>query len=236
MSDRAPTTRQLPLSLPHRAAMTRADYLVGEANRPAVALIDGWPVWPDRAVLLSGPAGSGKTHLVEIWRHASGAAVATARRLGDVDALAAAPAVAVEDLHAGPLDEEGLFHLINLSGERRLPLLMTSRAPAGGLSLRLPDLASRLRAARAIALGEPDDSLLRLVLVKLFADRQLTVDADVIETILTRMERSLEAASRIVDELDREALAGGRAISRRLAAETLARVIDHQPDLFADPD
>ena len=72
------------------------------------------------------------------------------------------------------------------------------------------------------------------MLVSLFADRQLTVDPGVIETIVTRMERSLEAANRIVDELDREALAGGRAISRRLAAETLAQVIDHQPDLFAD--
>ena len=134
----------------------------------------------------------------------------------------------------GPLDEAGLFHLINLSGERRVPLLMTSRLPASALRVRLPDLASRLRAARPIELGAPDDALLRLVLVKLFADRQLTVDAGVIETIVTRMERSLEAANRIVAELDREALAGGRAISRRLAAETLAQVIDHQPDLFAE--
>ncbi len=234
MSERQPAARQLPLSLPHRAAMTRADYLVGDANRAAVALVDGWPAWPDRTVLLCGPAGSGKSHLVEIWRTASHAAVVGANALGDVEALAAAPAVAVEDLHAGRRDEAGLFHLINLTGERRVPLLMTSRLPLAALGVRLPDLASRLRAARPIELGAPDDALLRLVLVKLFADRQLTVDAGVIETIVTRMERSLEAASRIVEELDREALAGGRAISRRLAAATLARVIDHQPDLFAD--
>lgn len=234
MSERPHSARQLPLSLPHRAAMTRADYLGGEANRAAIALIDGWPAWPDAPVLLSGPAGSGKTHLVEIWRHASNAAVVAGTALGDIEALVAAGAVAVEDLHAGPLDEAGLFHLINLSGERRVPLLMTSRQPAGGLPVALPDLASRLRAARPIALGAPDDALLRLVLVKLFADRQLTVDANVIETIVRRMERSLEAASRIVEVLDSEALAGGRAISRRLAAETLARVIDHQPDLFAE--
>ena len=233
MSDPSPA-RQLPLNLTHRAAMSRADYLTGAANRAAIALIDGWPAWPDRVVLLSGPAGSGKTHLVEIWRTASGATVRAANALGDVEALVGAGAVAVEDLHAGPLDEAGLFHLINLGVERRVPLLMTSRQPVGGLPVRLPDLASRLRAARPVELGAPDDALLRLVLVKLFADRQITVEASVIETIVRRMERSLEAANRIVDELDREALAGGRAISRRLAAETLARVIDHQPDLFAE--
>ena len=234
MNERPPSARQLPLNLTHRAAMTRADFLTGAANQAAIALVDNWPAWPHRVVLLSGPAGSGKTHLVEIWRTVSAAAVKPANALGDVEALVGAPAIAIEDLHAGPLDEAGLFHLINLSGERRVPLLFTSRQPAGGLPVRLPDLASRLRAARPVDLGAPDDALLRLVLVKLFADRQLTVDPGVIETIVTRMERSLEAANQIVAELDREALAGGRAISRRLAAETLARVIDRQPDLFAE--
>ncbi|MDE3115731.1 MAG: hypothetical protein KGL26_09045 [Pseudomonadota bacterium] len=235
MTDRAPAaSRQLPLDLPHNAAMTRADYLVGDANRAAIALIDAWPDWPAQAVLLTGPAGSGKTHLVEIWRTDSGGAVRAAGDLGDVETLVKAGAVAVEDLHNGPLDETALFHLINLSNERRVPLLMTSRRPAAALPVRLPDLASRLRAMRPLELGAPDDALLRLVLVKLFADRQLAVDAGVIETIVTRMERSLEAANRVVAELDRAALAGGRAISRRLAATTLAQVIDRQPDLFAD--
>lgn len=234
MTERPPAARQLPLDLLHSAAMTRADYLVGDANRSAIALIDAWPDWPARAVLLTGPAGSGKTHLVEIWRTASGAAVRAARDLGDVEALVGTGAVAVEDLHDGPLDETALFHLINLSNERSVPLLMTSRRPAAALPVRLPDLASRLRAMRPLELGAPDDALLRLVLVKLFADRQLAVDAGVIETIVTRMERSLEAANRVVAELDRAALAGGRAISRRLAAATLVQVIDHQPDLFAD--
>ncbi len=233
-ADRPALARQLPLSLPHRAQMTRADYLVGAANRSAIALVDLWPEWPDRAVLMAGPAGSGKTHLVEIWRTASGAAVVAANALTDVDELVATGAVAVEDLHAGPLDEPALFHLVNLAAERRVPLLMTSRLAASALPIRLPDLASRLRAAQPVALGAPDDGLLRLVLVKLFADRQLAVDPGVIETIVTRMERSLEAASRIVAELDREALAAGRAITRRLAASTLARVIEQQPDLFED--
>ncbi len=214
--------------------MTRADFLVGEANRAAITLIDLWPEWPDRAVLIAGPAGAGKSHLVEIWRAASGGAVTAAKRVPDIERLLAAGAVAVEDLHAGPVDEKVLFHLINRAAERRVPLLMTSRLPAASLRIGLPDLVSRLRAARPVELGAPDDALLRLVLVKLFADRQLIVDPGVIETIVNRMERSLEAANRIVEELDREALAEGRPITRRLAASALARVIDRQPDLFED--
>ena len=65
---RPPAARQLPLSLPHRAAMTRADFLVGAANQRAIELVDRWPEWPAPVVLLAGPVGSGKSHVVEMWR------------------------------------------------------------------------------------------------------------------------------------------------------------------------
>lgn len=234
--DRPPTVRQLPLSLPHRAAMTRADFLVADANRQAIELIDGWPEWPAPVVLLAGPVGSGKSHLVEIWREASGAAVIEAARLTDseVTALATANAIAIEDVHAGPLDEPALFHLLNLAAERKLPVLLTSRVWASAVQLRLPDLRSRLRAARPVELGEPDDELLRRVLVKLFADRQLAVESAVVDYIVVRMERSLRGANAIVEDLDRDALAAGTSVTRRLAATALARIFDHQPDLFEE--
>ena len=215
--------RQLPLALPHGAAMGRADFLVGAANAAAIGVIDRWPDWPSRAVLLAGPVGSGKTHLVEIWRAASGAEVVAGRDLGarQADLLLARNAVAVEDLHAGPIDERALFHLLNLAGERHAFVLMTSRQWPSALPVTLPDLASRLRAAQPVELAEPDDELLRRVLTKLFSDRQLAVDAAVVDYIVTRMERSLGAAGVIVEALDREALAEGRAITRRLAAAVL---------------
>lgn len=231
-----PTARQIPLTLPHRAAMTRADFLVGAANAEAAALIDGWPAWPAPVVLLAGPVGSGKTHVVEMWREVSCGSLVQARDLvaGDVEALAAANAIAVEDLHAGPINEPALFHLLNLAAERSKPLLLTSRVWAAGLPIRLPDLASRLRAARPVELGEPDDDLLRRVLFKLFADRQVAVDPPVVDYITLRMERSLAGANAIVEDLDREALAAGTAVTRRLAALALARVFDRQPDLFGE--
>jgi chromosomal replication initiation ATPase DnaA len=224
--------RQLPLSLPHRVAMTRADFLAGAANAQAIALVDGWPAWPAPAVLLAGPVGSGKTHLVEIWREASRGTVVAAADLADhrVEALAAAGPVAVEDLHAGIRDEAALFHLLNRAREKKKPVLLTSRVWASALPVTLPDLASRLRAARPVELGEPDDDLLRRVLVKLFADRQIAVDSAVVDYIVVRMERSLQAASAIVAELDRDALAAGGGVTRRLAAPALGRVFDRKPD------
>ena len=162
---------------------------------------------------------------MEIWRAASGAGIATGESVTerDVEGMVGAEGVAVEDLHAG-FDEAALFHLINLARERTAPLLLTSRVPPPALGVALPDLASRLRAAHLVALGAPDDDLLRRVLVKLFADRQLSVDPSVVDTIVVRMERSLAAANRIVEALDRAALAEGRGITRRLAAAVVGRL------------
>ena len=124
--------------------------------------------------------------------------------------------VAVEDLHDGPIDEPALFHLLNLAGERDAKVLITSRDGPGTVPLTLPDLISRLRAMQLATLGAPDDDLLRRVLTKLFADRQIEVDPGVIGYIATRMERSFAAASRIVAALDRAALAGeGRYAAAR---------------------
>lgn len=228
--------RQIPLSLPHRPALERADFLIGAANAKAIALIDRWPDWQSRSVLLAGPVGSGKSHLVEVWRRASGAEAiaASALTISDAEALLTPGALAIEDLHAGPIDEAALFHLLNLATERLATVLMTSRMWPAALPLTLVDLASRLRAAQPVELAEPDDDLLRRVITKLFADRQLIVDQGVIKFIVNRMERSLEAANLIVDRLDKEALAHGRAITTRFAAEALAPLLDPQADLWSD--
>jgi chromosomal replication initiation ATPase DnaA len=232
MNDRLRPARQLPLDLPHRPAMARADFLVGAANEAAIALIDRWPLWPDRGALIAGPVGSGKSHLVEIWRAASGATVFAAAELSTAETARCGAAVAVEDLQAGPFDEKALFHLLNLALERKTAVLLTSRVWPAALPVRLPDLASRLRAMQPVELAEPDDDLLRRVLTKLFADRQIEVDPAVVDYVAVRMERSLAAANTLVDRLDRAALASGRAVSRRLAGIVMAEMFDGQPDFW----
>ena len=72
-----------------------------------------------------------------------------------------------------------------------------------------------------VALSAPDDALLRAVMVKLFADRQLSVDESLIAYLATRIERSFAAARKAVEALDREALRQKRSVTRALAAELL---------------
>jgi len=213
--------RQLPLDLPVEPRYGAEDFLVGPPNAAAHALIDRWPDWPDRVVLLVGPEGSGKTHLSAIWRERTGAIAMPASAVDEtVLTSGEACAVLIEDCDRGALDEHGLFHLLNVMRLKGHALL-TARTLPGAWGIATPDLLSRLRLAPVAELGAPDDALLRAVLVKLFFDRQLMVDAGVIETLLLRMERSFAAAQRIVAALDREALSRGRRITRVMATGIL---------------
>lgn len=223
--------RQLPLRLPHRPAMGRADFLVGEANYAALSMIERWPDWPAPAMVLYGPSGTGKTHLVEIWRAQSGATATNAAELGGADHehLLAPRAVAVEAIDMGA-DEPALFHLLNLARERGATVLMTSRVAPSALPIVLPDLLSRLRAAQPVELLPPDDVLLKRVLLKLFADRQLSIDSPLIEFMALRMERSFEAANVLVEKLDHEALSAGRGVTRALAGSVLGELFPDSGD------
>ena len=218
--------RQLVFELGHRPASGRDDFLVAPSNEAAVALIDAWPEWPDRIVALSGPAGSGKTHLAEVWRMASGAVTIAPAALSDVDipALVSRRAIILEDLTAlPPQGERFLFHLVNLVRAEGAFLLITSRKALARLPLSLPDLTSRLKAVPQVELGPPDDALLAGILVKLFEDRQLRVTPAVIAYLASRIERSIDAARAAVAELDTASLSGKRSITVPLAAEILGR-------------
>ncbi|WP_153769367.1 hypothetical protein [Labrenzia sp. CE80] len=214
--------RQLPLELPHEQALGRDDYLVGSSNRAAFDLLERWPDWPSAVVVLAGPVGAGKTHLVKAWHEDTGAAVLAAADLTveGVTGLVAAGAVALEDAHKG-VDETALFHLLNAARQAGVRVLITSRTWPTAWNLTLPDLVSRLRAATPVEILEPDDNLLRQVLVKLFADRQIVIDPGVVEYLVVRMERSLGVAGRAVEAIDREALAGRVKITKPLAGRVL---------------
>lgn len=215
--------RQLAFVLPHEESRSRDNFLEGPANAAALALIDAWPDWPGRAVMLVGPEGSGKSHLAAIWSESAGARSTTAHALtpANVPAALATGALVVEDLRSGDFDERALFHLLNLAREDAAFVLITARLPAPALQVELRDLDSRLRALPVVSLLPPDDQLLRALIVKLSADRQLSVDEAVVGYVASRIERSYAAARQAIDLLDREALRLGRPITRALAVELL---------------
>lgn len=206
------SAQQLPLDLGHRTAMGREDFLIAPGNQDAVAWIDLWPEWPAPALVLYGPIASGKSHLGAVWCDQSGALKIAANELDeknmrDIAARATHLMIDDADMLIGDVGrEKALFHLYNLFREEKRTLLLTMLDAPVRRAFALPDLASRLRAAPCVAIREPDDALLAAILVKLFSDRQLRVSSEVISYILPRIERSFDAARRLVQKLDEAAL------------------------------
>jgi chromosomal replication initiation ATPase DnaA len=213
--------RQLVLALDHPVSFAREDFLEGPSNAAALNLIESWPDWPNRVMALAGPEGAGKSHLATIWAEAAGARTLSAKLLGETDlpAAFATGALVVEDLEPAGLDERALFHLLNLAREWDAYVLVTARAAPSRFAVNIRDLASRLRALPVVALAPPDDALLRSLIIKLAADRQLAVDEPLVNYLANRIERSFAAARAAVALLDEEAMRQHRPVTRALAAE-----------------
>jgi chromosomal replication initiation ATPase DnaA len=215
--------RQLTLDLDHAESYARDDFLGGPSNAAALTLVDSWPDWPNRIVALVGPEGAGKSHLASIWAAQAGARCVAARALSDADvpAALATGALVIEDAAEARFDETAMFHLLNLARQEEAFVLLTARTAPGAWTVGTADLASRLKSLPVVALAPPDDALLRAVLVKLFADRQLAVDEQLIGYVATHIGRSFADAQAAVAALDREAMRLKRPLTRVLAAEVL---------------
>jgi len=200
------------------------DFLVAPCNTEAVGWLDRWPDWPAPMLAIYGPSGSGKSHLAHVFAARCGGQVVPASAISTMAALTLPEtghglAIEADD---GPTDEEGLLHLYNWSAETGRSLLFVSRRAPARWRPRLADLASRLAAAPAVAIGPPDDALIAAVLVKLFRDRQLEIQLDVVRFAVARLERTFAAAHDFVATSDRLSLAGGRRVTLPLAREALA--------------
>lgn len=220
------TAQQLLLNLPKDDAMGRADFLPSTSNAAGLESIDTWKDWPAARLVLTGPTGSGRSHLAQIWTAETGAiAFSGADLCNEAIVLAApAPALCVDDADAvagNPQAEEALFHLLNQARNQDQPVLMTARDTPGTWGLSLPDLESRMLACAVTRIDVPDDGLIQMVLVKLCDDHQLAVGPDVISYLAPRMDRSLRTARRLVAALDHAALTRQKKVTRALAAEIL---------------
>jgi chromosomal replication initiation ATPase DnaA len=216
-------TDQLALELGHVVSHAEADFLVGEGNRLAYGHIAGFPNWSGPLTLIVGPAKSGKSHLARIWAERANAEAPAADAIEDLARQGGTTPLVIEDVDRRGYDEHALFHLLNQSMRDGRPLLMTAREPVTSWPYKTNDVLSRARLAAHFSVSLADDIQLSQIFVKLFGDRQVTVDPKIIEYLVPRMERSPEEAVVLADLMDRLALAKGTAITRAIAAEALAQ-------------
>lgn len=218
---------QLTLPIEHCVARGVEDFLVTDGNRRAVEWIDRWPDWPFTALVVVGPAASGKSHLANVWKVRAGAETVS---LGDGDIEAAVTAVENHPIFIDNCDvavrggdgQRALLRLYNLARAAGRQLLLTAQNPPSAWGVSLADLSSRLNTAMVVDIELPDDQLLWAITRKLFSDRQIAVDETVVAYVLSRSARSFTSLSHTVDALDKAAWAAKRPITIALARDVLS--------------
>ena len=229
--------RQLALPFPHAPHFRAEEFLAAASNADALEWLRNTASWPLRRLALWGPEGCGKTHLLHLWAERHGAELLAGPLL--YARLPEGP-VAVDDADAAP--ERPLLHLVNAAGEAGLPVLLAGRAAPARWNPALADLASRLRATTAVRIGPADDDLLRSLLIRLLAERQMAVAEPLQDWLRLRLPRSQGAIREAVARLDRAALAAGGRVTRALAQAVAADLQGDGPvplaedDVFANSD
>jgi chromosomal replication initiation ATPase DnaA len=219
----AAQTDQLPFDYGHEPSHLEDDFIEGQGNRLALAHIRAFPEWPGPLTLLEGPAKSGKSHLAGVWLERAGAFAANSGNLAALSEIERDRPLLIEDADRAGYDEPALFHVLNQSIRDRRPVLLTAREPIANWPFETDDLKSRARLASRFTLTLSDDIQLTQMFVKLFSDRQVSVDPKVVAFLVARMDRSPEEAVALAEISDNLALSRGTAITRRIAAEALAQ-------------
>lgn len=218
---------QLGLPFAHTPHFGTADLLSAASNQAARVWLRRTPEWPQRRLAIWGEAGTGKTHLLHIWARAQGAEIVPGPLLR-ARPPGASPGFAVDDANAAA--EAPLLHLLNAAAETGRPVLLAARPAPARWQISLPDLESRLRATTAVEVLPPDDALLRALLARLLAERQLAVAAAVQDWLLLRLPRTAGAIREVAARLDRASLATGGRVGRALAAAVVAALTDTAPE------
>lgn len=213
---------QLPLPIFREPRFAEEDFRAAPSNAEARAWLRRTDEWPGYRLALWGEGGRGKTHLLHVWAQQARAVICLGPELMGLPELTTAIALDNAD-QAG--DETALLHLLNAAAESRLPVLLAARTPPARWPTGLPDLTSRLRATTAVEIGPPEDALLRVLLARLLAERQLRPSETVLEWLIRRLPRSAAALREAVERLDAAALDRHRNITVPLAADVLADVL-----------
>tara|TARA_B100000579_G_scaffold172668_1_gene140705 strand:- start:474 stop:1145 length:672 start_codon:yes stop_codon:yes gene_type:complete len=219
-------SKQLYFEMPNKKALGIEDYIITESNNFAFDLIVKMAKGEISFGLISGPPYSGKTHLSKIL-------IKNARNYKTLyfdrdyqnilNRFEVSDILILENIDKIKDDksEQDLFHIINFAKENNKKLLMTSRKPISEIDLNLEDLESRLNSIIEAKIKEPDDQLMKLILIKIFNDKQLKIKPNVIDFLVSRLERSYKSINLFIEKIDKFSLEKGKKITIRLINDLL---------------
>ena len=213
---------QLTFKFPFKINYFEEDFYVSENNFSAYKLIENWPKWSGRHVNIFGPSGCGKTHLANIFKKKINSLYIKASELCDESLpLIKLKECLIIDDYKNNIEEKLFYSILNLSYQSNQYVIVNSLESIKTSVILLHDLKSRFNNFVDIGIDLPTDNLIRVILTKNFSDKQVKVEAKLLEYVLKNIIRSYDAVYNLIDKVDSLSLSTGKSININLIKKVL---------------
>jgi chromosomal replication initiation ATPase DnaA len=216
---------QIVFKFPDKSFYYEEDFCIGENNYEAYKLIKEWPNWTFKGVNIYGPKKSGKSYLTKIFSDKTDSKVFEGRNINkdNLNLILNQKVLIIEDIEV--FNDEVLFQtILNDFISKNKFIYLTSNKLAGSISFKLKDLISRLNSLVAVVITNPSDALFSQILTKMLSDKQINITPKEVNFILKNIERSYDAASKFVKNLDELSLLYKKKINTKIINQALANI------------
>ena len=213
---------QIVFKFPDKSFYYEEDFCVGENNYEAYKLIKEWPNWSFKGINVYGPKKSGKSYLTKIFSDKTKSKIFDSRNINknNLESILFQNVLIIEDIDF--FSDEVLFQtILNDFISKNKFIYLTSNKLSGSIRFKLKDLISRLSSLVAVAITNPSDELFYQILTKMLSDKQINITKKEVDFILKNIERSYEAASKFVKNLDELSLLYKKKINTKIINQAI---------------
>ena len=198
------------------------DFFVSRSNYYAYELINSWPKWEKKIVNICGEKYSGKSHLSNIFIQKFKGRIIYANTVNNetLNSLKTYENIVLENFSKN-VNENLIYSLFNLMDQDNKYLVINSQIPINEIDFKLNDLKSRLKNCLVAKIQNPDDEMIYALIVKNFADRQISLDKKLIDFIIKRIDRSYGKIFEFIYKIDEISLKKKKSINLNIIKETL---------------
>jgi len=198
------------------------DFYVSKSNFFAHKLLDSWPNWEKNIINIHGEKYSGKSHLSKIFVNKNKGIIFDAKKFKFTNQkeLKLYQNIILDDF-LGRVDEKSIFSLINFVDQNSKYLIINSLEPINKISFELKDLISRSKNCLEAKIDEPDDELIKVLIVKNLSDKQVIIDKKLIDFVVKRITRSYSKIFEFIYKIDEISLKKKKSIDQKIIKEVL---------------
>jgi len=215
-------TDQQIIKFDYKKNMSYEDFFISKSNKHILDFFNNWPRWEKNFLNICGEKFSGKTHLVNIFLKKFKGIKFDANLLNNekIKEVKVYQNIILENLDTS-VDENLFFTLINIIDQDNKFLIVTSNKSIVDMKFELNDLASRAKNFLLQSIEKPDDELIYALLIKNLSDRQISIQKNLIDYIIKRINRSYSKIFEFIYKIDEMSLLKKKSIDLKIIKEVL---------------